>query len=1338
MANKIGTLKNDIAEMEEVLNDSSTPAEVKKALEPAIKKAKEQLAELEKESEPKKAAAPKEVKKVEPKTPKKSGYKLGDMYSSDFDYEGMLKMGLTTNSTWAKKDLQKLYDSFEDVNYHYATPPLLDAIRNSKTKKETEDNLKKFHKLVKEELGEVEEVVVKKEEPKKKKIISDSLQKCKDLLAKYQEKKKNDAKRLQKRAEQGKPVELTPAETVKKSAQKVEAKVIDIVETRGGLKAAEINQLANGIISTIKSTLEGIEDTTKKHKFLKEIVKEIQDLEKKLPKAAANGMYMEDGGSIADSNKEMVMSNVHSIKHHADEIEEILNSNVQIEAWVSAKAERAATDLSDITHYLDGLVSKMAFGGMVEHNLQSGDKVLEVYKDYGILEDSNMNIFIYDPNIGERVMASSLMEAKNMIDSMDTDFRKRAGMFADGGEMADGGMMAKGGSTSHYNTGRSWHLDRARHNNSESWENKKKKFENGGRIEEMVEHWNRCGWAGSHINNDDSEFFDIIDKTPMSVSTTSFTGNDIKYYDEDRVDVTGGGFKQKFESGGTTDCGCGKSKYEDGGEMADGGQVPKNYIVEYEIEGVKHTSTYLLYPNDRVENLLPSIAKIISIKEKMDNGGMMAKGGEVSDKFEVGTPAVYHSFDYSDNPKEESGEIVIRDGVKGISLYPNRNYGGSSRNFIVPNWHNVETFYESNERQKNDIPFVIKDSVMMAKGGVAYNTGRSWHQDRARHNKAETWEKPLSQRKMETGGEMQSDREYYEEFAKDYVKKYGVYDLREMFLKTAMVDERSGDKETAKIKREIVKEYMGGQPKFMAKGGEVDESLTEKYRNDLYIAIEEANGFWYLISPPMETREKAERYSGGQRQRVVTLDEVKKHNKVIGREDLIYAKGGNIRQYKDLSLEKPLVVNDSKFEKGNVISKVKEVDLVKLGFVTISDRITQIRNSQDSINVFRDFWNENSINIQESFNVLLLNKANKPIGIYNLSKGGIDGTVADPELIAAMAIKTLAKGVIICHNHPSGNLQPSPADINISKKIKEGLKLFDISLLDSLIITEKGYLSFADDGYLERGGMMAKGGGLSRSQKQYNKEVDAYKYFIVDLKNKKAISGWEFREDANEALSDYDGDKNYKVVAEVTLKSLGIENPKESFKETVSKMAMGGELEYSYFEVTHNPSNSEPYVTYEKQWVGNTKPNNSKEITKEEYEHFSKYKSGGKMAMGGEVNKYVAVDEVNGYWYIISKPTTKENAQKQVTKSSQKVVTLFQAKEHKKVIGKEYLAMGGKVKFSDKVKAVKASLLKTKKVSPKVQKDYGKTYSPKEAEQAAKRIVGSRTAKWNERISKNK
>jgi hypothetical protein len=88
----------------------------------------------------------------------------------------------------------------------------------------------------------------------------------------------------------------------------------------------------------------------------------------------------------------------------------------------------------------------------------------------------------------------------------------------------------------------------------------------------------------------------------------------------------------------------------------------------------------------------------------------------------------------------------------------------------------------------------------------------------------------------------------------------------------------------------------------------------------------------------------------------------------------------------------------------------------------------------------------------------------------------------------------------------------------------------------------------------------AQGGGISRAQKRYNKEVDAYKWFIVDLANKRAVSGWEYQSDAKDALSDYDGDENFKIVAERTLASMGIENPKETFK----MMKKGGNIKPSF------------------------------------------------------------------------------------------------------------------------------------------------------------------------------
>ena len=83
-----------------------------------------------------------------------------------------------------------------------------------------------------------------------------------------------------------------------------------------------------------------------------------------------------------------------------------------------------------------------------------------------------------------------------------------------------------------------------------------------------------------------------------------------------------------------------------------------------------------------------------------------------------------------------------------------------------------------------------------------------------------------------------------------------------------------------------------------------------------------------------------------------------------------------------------------------------------------------------------------------------------------MSTGGVSGTVADPKLIFAAAIKANACGIILAHNHPSGNLHPSQADIDLTKKMKEGGKLLEIQLLDHVIVTTEGYSSLADEGFI--------------------------------------------------------------------------------------------------------------------------------------------------------------------------------------------------------------------------------------------------------------------------------
>jgi DNA repair protein RadC len=146
----------------------------------------------------------------------------------------------------------------------------------------------------------------------------------------------------------------------------------------------------------------------------------------------------------------------------------------------------------------------------------------------------------------------------------------------------------------------------------------------------------------------------------------------------------------------------------------------------------------------------------------------------------------------------------------------------------------------------------------------------------------------------------------------------------------------------------------------------------------------------------------------------------------------------------------------------NVIS-VAEVDLIYKSKVKATDR-TSIKCSTDAYNVLLSCWEKDKMQLVEQFKVLFLNRANQVLGVYHLSTGGITGTVADPRLIFTAALKLNTCGVILAHNHPSGNLQPSRADEELTNKIKHAGNFLDIKVLDHVIVHSEGYYSFADEG----------------------------------------------------------------------------------------------------------------------------------------------------------------------------------------------------------------------------------------------------------------------------------
>jgi DNA repair protein RadC len=126
---------------------------------------------------------------------------------------------------------------------------------------------------------------------------------------------------------------------------------------------------------------------------------------------------------------------------------------------------------------------------------------------------------------------------------------------------------------------------------------------------------------------------------------------------------------------------------------------------------------------------------------------------------------------------------------------------------------------------------------------------------------------------------------------------------------------------------------------------------------------------------------------------------------------------------------------------------------------------TKIGSSGQAADYLRQFWGDD-MEIFESFFLLLLSQSQQTIGYVKISQGGIAGTVVDVSIVAKYAIESLARGVVLCHNHPSGNVKPSEADIQLTAKVKSGLKLFDIQVVDHVILTADSYYSFADNGIL--------------------------------------------------------------------------------------------------------------------------------------------------------------------------------------------------------------------------------------------------------------------------------
>jgi len=684
------------------------------------------------------------------------------------------------------------------------------------------------------------------------------------------------------------------------------------------------------------------------------------------------------GGSVEQGNIDMIKNQVVQVEHHANELKQTLKSNPQVDAWVVAKMDRATSNLSDITHYLEGEQNSFADGGYmadggvgrivmiptyvvkeIKHSVEMGyDTLVEgmigrVRKGVMLINENYEVRGTYDIGLKDAIqdLIKKIKLGNFKVDAIDN--------YADGGYMADGGEFTRK------------EIDKQAEINARTakiWDEKYR-----GSDQEVPyffnDKWNECKLqAIKELKKEnklaDGGYMDNGGAMPYGENKSYYKEGDIFTIENTRnaiiitkIDSSIGGYKDK--------------------ELI-------TYVHTMPL-GSKNVFELEMYELPKFDRYVRE-GRFVPNKPKMPYGGYMENGGE--NDYEDEKKSYGHRYeDYDDNFQAKMREKYMR-------------------KMMNPSSYQIADYRHSDFKNK-DADDVKRINRKLARGGKT--------------DDYETYHNTLSAALSE---------------AERFVKGRG-YEFSEESYFPDLTIGGVGYGQTISTKRDVVE--IGGKNRKNTLILVVYRMDSGKYELTMYFA---------------------------------------KSN---------YSNGGTT--YKNLSKIPPTYVNEpkSKSKDEGLVTKVKEVELVRKGVVEFKG-VNQITSSQDSEKIFRQFWDENALNISEHFNVLLLNRANKPIGIYQHSKGSIDGTTADIIMICLAAVKSLAKGVIVAHNHPSGNLKPSEADKRLTSQLKNALSFFTITLVDSLIITPNdGYYSFTDEGMMEKGGQTSKmldGGAIEKSVKE--------------------------------------------------------------------------------------------------------------------------------------------------------------------------------------------------------------------------------------------------------------
>ena len=967
--------------------------------------------------------------------------------------------------------------------------------------------------------------------------------------------------------------------------------------------------------------------------------------------------YKYEEGGFVDDNTEMLISKINEMSHHLAEIKSIVNKKTKVEAWVLARAQRSANDLSDITHYLEGRKKLMQ------------------------MDDSGTDVLVIKETI----------ELPEFIDSEEQPM-----------------------------------------------------YKSGGRIDEMVEHWEKYGWAGSILGNDDTDFFERIGMSPMDVATTSFTGADIKYYNDKILDIATGGFRKKYADGGMFDSEQERELKELVKEdyptfvklLGDNIKDPKFREVVKELGRSKSVKYKVI--NVKCEDLKPTQNEIsldkslafpltsayyaelylkaenpIRIKNNTiltcDNGNYIIDGHHRwSQVFVLNPKAEMACTDFYELKSPIAGLKATQLGISAdLGYLPTQNV------------QDINMLTVTEKTLKDYVSEKITDEVrdVFSKHGIDNPEEHIWNNVLLLKTKNKPIKNASSRdfmpqtdladnfteytpniSKLATGGGVDdagkiSHEQVYFGGDTDSKNKWKVkfkYDVENEEYRTVTVDATSEEEARGKAEKKFGKVYddfeitdvqqcyeCGGETRY-AGGGMVqnyreslenmsDEELAEEWEYETGVSAEDAlsdmederetyiDELIRLFEQNMRSR--GEKYADGG----------------------MMAKGGGIQNQYDGMSTSQLWDSWSKEQRVHFIQDhgIKSIHHSKVMEYSFYDLPADVKQSID----------------------------------YHRIEGQYaDGGVINYLMIPKSMIEEITESVRAGYDQVvEGRISPKRKGVALINKDYEVRGTYDLGLKDAI----KDLVSKVKDS------KYAKGGGISRSQKQYNNEVDQYKWFVVDLENKRAVSGWEYRGDGMDALKDYDGDKNFKLVAESKLASMGIENPKERWKKyqdggMMDKGNIQGlnpyEFAYLYVKKAISQQYRERYLSP----IGLWKTQKAKEV---EASLISKgfLNSTGAITSSGK-QKAKDIDDATG---------------KSFSSGYIGAMSSDRAKKFDIVLGHfgEKYKMGGKTSsyratFNDKVMAISKKLSGTK-VPAKLKKDYGKKYSPKEAVEAAKRIAGA-------------